>query len=161
MTDHEHEIHQVAVSGILSVPIDHAWQRIRDFHDIAAWSYGTTIVAVEGDGLAAGATRTVKSAVGVFVERCDSVDTTAHRVRYRIETSPWALRRYEAEVQLAALQDDGRETGVEATDRCRVHWSCSLILGDRSPPGLVRAVERMYRRFIVNLQANLLADRDR
>jgi len=133
----------VTVTEPVEASAERAWAALSDFGDLSAWARGGEVLRLQGSG--SGAVRHVKSAMGVFVERCDALSPAERRLCYSILESPWQLQHYRAQVHV-------QTTGPQ---RCTVHWSCDFAVEPDRVAAFERRIERLYRSFIATLRETL------
>lgn len=141
------ESESVVVRASLDASVERVWPLLRDFFQMDAWSHGATIEKTEGIGCEVGAVRHVRTAEGLFVERCTGLDHENHALRYEVVRSPWQLLEYVADVRVTAI-DDGR---------CRIEWACRFVPSRLTRPSKREEIERMYAYFLKRLARTLAA----
>jgi hypothetical protein len=134
---------QVRVREELAAPARSAWALLRDFGEMSAWAPQARVLRVAGTGV--GALRHVESAIGIFIERCESHDEAGRAFSYSIVESPWPMERYLASVCVVA-------TGPRS---CAIEWACEFATASGSTADFAIRLERLYRGFIAALRERL------
>jgi hypothetical protein len=126
-----------SISDTIEAPLARVWQVMSDFGGVAGELIETC--EVEGNGVGAVRTLTLRGGAGTVVERLEAMSDSDHSYSYAIlndDTCPLPVRKYRAAVRLS-------EAGPNAT---RVEWSGMFEpKGGASEADVVKLIEGVYR----------------
>ncbi|MAI78879.1 MAG: hypothetical protein CL917_08065 [Deltaproteobacteria bacterium] len=134
----------VCVVEDLPAPVEVAWACLADFGDMSLWSPDSNVLKVEGSE--AGCVRTVDSADGRYVEKCEAYSAENFSFDYSLVESPHPYTAYLGTVTLTAIDEQ----------KCSIEWKCDFELPGVKKALVAKAIEEVYRDyFIMHLRKSL------
>ena len=124
---------QISKSTTLNAPANEVWGTVGDFNGIPKFVPVFSARAVDGAGVGARRTLTLRDG-GTVLESLESLDDEARTLTYAIIESPLPLAGY---VSTMAVRDLG-------DGRCEFNWSCSFDAQGAPEADVVAIVEGVY-----------------
>lgn len=125
---------KVSMSTRINASADQVWKVLRDFNGLPVFIASFEKSTMEGSGVGALRSLTLKSGGPPIVEKLEKLDDQAKALSYSIVTAPLPLKDYFATVEVTDL----------GSGQCEVKWYSTFEPTDAPEAEVIKIVEGVY-----------------
>lgn len=129
---------EVAVSQVIDVPVEEAWDRVRHFASIGEWHplIEESYIEDDGPGDRLGVVRNLLAEGEHHRDRLQEMSDLNHYYKYTLVDAPLPVDNYVATFGLIEISEG---------DRCRAEWSCRFDVAPEDRVDVVSMLEEVFR----------------